>query len=466
MMAHSFSAWALVLAAALGLAATEADAQAPGTTPPISTGSGAERSSLGTSPGSGEHPFGTGTGGSEGILGGRPGTSTPRVPQSVTRPGPEVFGLPSRPGIGPPPGVPVSEVPLYGSMAIPGGGGDEGPPDGLTLDMAIERLVRENLDLRSRFFEIPQAQADILTASLRSNPILYTDAQLIPYGGYSKQRPGGPTQYDLNVTFPLDVTRKRRARTEVACRAKRVLEAQYQDAVRLQIDNLYTAFVDALATRETARYARTSLAGLDQVLDVTRAQQRRGGKTQAEVNRIKILRDAAAIGVAESEQTLREAKRSVAVLLGVPAAAADSLELRGTVHVAAPPPPPEADLIATTLAGRPDLVAYRLGVGRAESEVKLAHANRLSDVYLLAQPYTFQDNSPFGQKSAHSWAVGVTVPLPVFNRNQGNIQRARLNVSQTQTELAAWSFTIVVAVLVFRSVGVQVPSPMGHHRSA
>ena len=81
------------------------------------------------------------------------------------------------------------------------------------------------------------AEADILTASLRANPILYSDVQLVPYGTFSPNRPGGQTQYDLNVTYPFDLTGKRQARTLVATRAKRVIQAQYQDAVRLQIDN-------------------------------------------------------------------------------------------------------------------------------------------------------------------------------------------------------------------------------------
>src|SRR5262249_37336274 len=71
-----------------------------------------------------------------------------------------------------------------------------------------------------------------------------------------------------------------------------------------------------------------------------------------------------------------------------------------------------------------------------ESDVRLAQANRLSDVYLLYQPYTFQNNAPFGKESTRSWALGVTVPLPVYNRNQGNIQRAWINVTQTKVELA------------------------------
>ena len=54
------------------------------------------------------------------------------------------------------------------------------------------------------------AQADILTSSLRANPIFYADGQLVPYGHFSNQRPGGQTQYDVNVTYPLDVWRSAR----------------------------------------------------------------------------------------------------------------------------------------------------------------------------------------------------------------------------------------------------------------
>ncbi len=57
-------------------------------------------------------------------------------------------------------------------------------------------------------------------------------------------------------------------------------------------------------------------------------------------------------------------------------------------------------------------------------------------MYLLWQPYTFQDNSPYGVKSATSWALGVTVPLPIYNRNQGGISRAKINVDQTRMQLA------------------------------
>ena len=250
---------------------------------------GDEGSTLGPALGSTGSPLDAGPGGADEVLGGRPGPSVPRVPTEATQPGRRRVGVPEREGITAPPGLPLAEVPLFGPLAIPAGREDEGPPDGLTLDTAIERLVRENLGLRARSFEIPQADADILTASLRANPLLYADSQLIPYGNYSHKRPGGPTQYDVNITYPLDVTHKRRARTLVARRAKRVLEAQYQDAVRLQIDNLYTAYTDVLGARETIRFAEAAREGLGDPARPDPTAVRAGTRTIADVSRIEAL---------------------------------------------------------------------------------------------------------------------------------------------------------------------------------
>ena len=373
-------------------------------------------------------------------IGGRPGSSAGRVPRSLSQPAPNIFAIPEGTGVGTPRSLPITDVPLYGSLSLPSLE-DEGPADGLTLDMAIDRLIRENLDLRGRSLEIPQAEADILTASLRYNPILYADSQLIPYGSYTEDRPGGQTQYDINVLMPFDVTGKRKARTLVAHRAKKVIEAQYQDAVRLQIDNLYTAYVNALAARETSRYAQASLEGLNVILEVTQKLQEQGVKTSTDVKSVQVLRDAAAIGVIDSEEAYRADKRTLAPLLSLPVDAAEALELRGSIRDLAPQPPPSAELVNMAIQGRPDLNAFRLGVHRAQADFQLARANRLENIYVLYQPYTFQDNAhqpPSSRgKSATSWALGVTVPMPIFDRNQGNIRRAALNVDQTRVELAA-----------------------------
>ena len=93
------------------------------------------------------------------------------------------------------------------------------------------------------------------------------------------------------------------ARTLVACRAKRVLEAQFQDAIRVEVDNLYTRFVDVLAARETVRLARKSVAELENEPEPSQGAAR--AFPGAEDQRLEIQREAAEIGLTEAEEEYR-----------------------------------------------------------------------------------------------------------------------------------------------------------------
>jgi outer membrane protein, heavy metal efflux system len=425
-----------VLAGVVGLGGDLALAQSPTIDTPDVVSPGSGRSPFGKTPGAG----GSGPpSGNDSLLGGRAGPGSAKgISTSISTPGMSVAsGLFSQQGFKPIENTPAAAIPASGPLAVPPTEENPGPSDGMTLDQAIELLIKNNLELRSKFFEIPQAKADILTASLRANPVFYADAQLVPYGQYTRTRPGGQTQYDVNVSYPLDLSRKRQARTASAVRATRVTEAQYQDAVRQTIDNLYSAYVDVLQARRTIAFAEASLEGQKRSLNAIEKLYEQGINKLTDVKRIRIQVNLAEQQLLESQEGYRKAKQALATQLNIPPDQADSIELNGTLKNQGITPPTVNELIQIALTSRPDLTAYRLGVERAKSDVKLQFANRFQDVYLLAQPYTLQDNTPFGLKSPTSWAMGITIPMPLYNRNQGNIQRSKLNVTQTQVELAS-----------------------------
>src|SRR5579875_251685 len=288
---------------------------------------------------------------------------------------------PGQANIKPPPALEAAPMPtpIYGILEIPAIG-DEGPPNGMTLDQAIERLLRDNPDLRMRSKELPKAQADIVSASLRNNPFLFGDASGVPYQTYSPNRPG-TVSYGVTVIQPWDINKKRLVRIQVAQSASNVVEALFQDAVRVQIDNLYTAFLDVLAAREAVRQLQIGLEGMEAVANETRKQFERGGlKTQADLDRVLNARDEAFLAVEQAQTALRQAKQTWAVLLNLPPGDVDCLDLRGAIGGYELDLPGEEKLIDLALHARPDLLAYQLGVKRAQIEVQMAKKDRIQDV--------------------------------------------------------------------------------------
>lgn len=351
------------------------------------------------------------------IYGGRPGVSAGRYQPSLVKPPGMNFGPTDV--VGPAP-LPEDNIPLITRPGL--AGPSEGPPGGITLDEALGLLLQNNLELRAQFSEIAQADADVLTAGLRANPIVFVDAQQLPYGTFAPKSTGIPIQYDANIVHPFDLSGKRRARVKTAVLAKRVVAARYQDAARRQIDNLYKAYVDALVAQENAELMARKDFGRD---------------------------IASRIPEEDPRAVLMDAQRTLAVLLNLPPGELARRRLRDRLDYPRkdePVLPPPPALAGTALGTRPDLAALRLNVARADADVTLAKANRYEDVLALYQPYTFHDGRTGDFKNSVAWAAGLTVPLPLYNRQQGNIQKAKLIAVQARTQLASYEKTVIAEV--------------------
>jgi cobalt-zinc-cadmium efflux system outer membrane protein len=290
--------------------------------------------------------------------------------------------------------------------------------------------------LRIKYQEIPKADADVLTAGLRGNPLVFASADEVPYGSYSPQRPG-ENGYGVTVIQPIDINHKRDLRIAVAQRAKRVLEAQYQDAVRLEIGNLYTAYTNVLAARETVRYLEASVAGLDELMGVVERQIKGMQTPVTTLTRLQVQRKSAALALLEAQSAHVKAKHALAMLLNLSIIDEDRFAIRAQLIGPQQELPALDDLTGIALANRPDLIAYHLGVQRAQADVGLAQKEAFPDVFVLYTPWGYRNNAPTGGQNATSWSMGAMFAVPIFNKNQGNIRRAQINVAQTRTELTA-----------------------------
>lgn len=328
--------------------------------------------------------------------------------------------------------VAPASVPAGGTLERPTAN-EEGPADGLTLDVAVAIIADHSLALRAKFQEIPKATADVLTAGMRANPLLFGSVDEIPYGNYSPARPGEKA-YSVTVIQPIDINRKRVYRVVSAERARDVLQAQYQNAVRLEIDELQMRFLDVMAARETVRYIDASLEGLGQVRTTVEGLVKGQQISSLELDRVGVQIDSAQLSRDEASAGFYKAKQDLAAILAFPAPEAVPLEIRGSLQTDVSSLPDAEQLLQLANANRPDLRAFQLGVRRAAADVDLAVKERYPDIFVLYTPWGVTDNSQVGGQNATSWSVSAMASVPLFNRNQGNIRRAEVNVNQTQLE--------------------------------
>jgi cobalt-zinc-cadmium efflux system outer membrane protein len=190
-----------------------------------------------------------------------------------------------------------------------------------------------------------------------------------------------------------------------------------------------------LGARQTVRYAKRSVDELTKLVALSERNFKEGEISKVDVITVRNQFKTSRLGMVDALAAEKQAKLALGSFMNLTPQQSLAIELKASIEEPAPEPPPVEDLKKLALEERPDVLAWRLGLRRAEADVKLSKANAFSDVYVLWQPYTFQDNSPYGLKSQYSWSLGVTVPMPIYNRNQGGIERSKLNVTQSQLQL-------------------------------
>jgi cobalt-zinc-cadmium efflux system outer membrane protein len=236
---------------------------------------------------------------------------------------------------------------------------------------------------------------------------------------------------------PLDVTSKRLSRVRSPRVARTIAEAQFQDAIRNQIDSLYATFVDVQAAQERVHRGSKGLFPWWQSIRATN----RGTNGSGERNEFRsslIAYQVARRTFLEQDAELGRTRRALALTLDLPQADADRLEVE---EIRPMPRDISLDsLLRMALDARPDLAALRLGFARAhrdlESSRKLSAQG--SDVYILHQPYTFgMGHSSSLLNAGNSYALGVATRPPDSPRDQATMTRANVNLTQTQVQLDA-----------------------------
>ena len=296
----------------------------------------------------------------------------------------------------------------------------------ITLDQAIELALKNSPTILATRTEIQQSQAQEVTANLRPNPDLLFDSQFIPIfepGNFSNNTLTNIQQFDIGVSYLVERGKKRQNRLRAARDATSVTASQVADAERTLTFNVGQQFVNALLANSNLQFAQEDLKSFQQTVDISEQRYKAGDISEGDFLKIKLQLLQCQTDVSSARGARVQALNSLRQLLGY-SSVPHSFDVAGDLEYV-PLKSGLLDLEAKALKERPDLRAAEQGVTAAQSQVSLARANGKQDVTgEIAYSHV---------SGLSSTSIFVSVPMPFFNRNQGEIARTRF--AQTQAEL-------------------------------
>ncbi len=300
----------------------------------------------------------------------------------------------------------------------------------LTVQEALELAMQANPALRAKQFEYQAVGAGEITAGLRPNPSANFLAE--QFGGGSASQ----TQYTVTVGQPIELGGKRQRRLESARAATRVTGHELDDARRQVAFQVKKAFTDALVGRESLALAEQNLHALDELERIQRFRAEKGDISELELLRIQVQRFAFERDAADARQALQVARIGLRSAVG-PARLSEDFALVGDLDVRDVSPSPAA-LYRRALDARPDLRAAEAARQKARADIGLARANAWWDVTPQLEYQRIGPDNTIG--------VGVSLPLKIFDRNQGEIARTRAEAQRVDAAREAVAVQVLSEV--------------------
>jgi outer membrane protein, heavy metal efflux system len=302
-----------------------------------------------------------------------------------------------------------------------------GGPVAITLDDAIQMAIKHNHSLIAARTQIQQNQALEITAALRPNPTLFTDWEYLPLthpnGGFASYLHDS-TEGDIGMSYLFERGGKRERRIQAAKDATTVSRSQVTDNERSLAFQVATLFINVQLAQSTIELARQDLKSFKNTVNISEREYKVGAIAENDYLKIKVQ-------VVQFENDLQQALMAKAQalsdlrqLLGYESVPAD-YDVAGPFEYQ-PVILNLDELKAKAVQNRPDLRAALQSVTAANSQYELAKANGKQD------PTVSGNYSHVNGLSAVTFSVSI--PLPIFDRNQGEIARTRYAISQAQEQ--------------------------------
>lgn len=309
------------------------------------------------------------------------------------------------------------------------------PARALTLDQAVASALRNNLDLRVAYYEVEKARGRLIQAGLWPNPELQfsttTDRAF-------KNEGERTTTAGFQQAFPIS------GRLRFAKQVSRVDVAQAMAEIRnrerLLIGEVERDFLTVLLLRQQIAANREFVGINRDFVSVFEERLKRAEVSQVDLDLARVEMERLELESAVLEADLSARELSLKLRLGV--APDQPVAVEGNLEALVARFAPERYQMSM-FVNRPDLRQTELGIDRANAELRLARAEAWAD-WTLGSDYQAERrlDEPNGFRSDPSLGFRISIPLALWNRNQGRVYEQRAAAQQAQQQVEALQLTI------------------------
>jgi cobalt-zinc-cadmium efflux system outer membrane protein len=305
---------------------------------------------------------------------------------------------------------------------------------GLTWDQVKAKFEAANPTLQADAINVQEMKAEEVTAFLRPNPQigLSTDGiQVAPHTTYpygTHWLPLTGAQLVPSISYLHEREHKRELRQQSAQQGTQIAASQHKDLERNLLFDLRSVFIQTLESKAVLNLTQKELDYYDHIIEISRERYKSGDLAQVDLDRIELLRVQYESDRQMAEVNLRTSKIELLQLLN-DKTPVDQFDVQGVFDFNSELQPLEAFRQAG-LDNRPDLKAALEALQQADTNHKLANANGSADpTFGTWYSYNPAFNNPFGR---YTVGANVSVPLRIFDRNQGEKQRTQLDIGRNE----------------------------------
>ena len=306
---------------------------------------------------------------------------------------------------------------------------DAGAQQVLTWQQVRDRFETNNPTLLADKLNIDESKAEEITAFLRPNPTFTLSAdgtQIAPNRGV--WQPFAGTFESPNISYLHERQHKRELRLESAKKATLIAEFTHSDTERTLLFNLRGAFVSTLQAKAVLQLAKADLDYYDRVLKISKDRFDAGDIAQIDLDRLELQRSQYESDVQTAIVNLRTAKIQLLTLLN-DRSPVEQFDVTGPFDFNDQILPLD-EVRKIAMDTRPDLKAAIEAVDKAQTDHKLAVANGSTDPTFSAwYTHNSSTNNPF---AINTVGVSVSIPLRIFDRNQGEKLRTQIDITRNE----------------------------------